>query len=216
MLTTTVPHSDDFALDGALTHPAWEASPWLPLTPCDGGPGFATRARMLWSDTGIYAAFDGEAGRLTCTLDEDNVDLYREDVFEWFLWPEESQIAYFEYEISPRGKHLPIMVNNDGQGAFYGWLPWHLEGPRAIRRAVAVRGGEAHSGARVSGWSAAVFLPFALFRGLRRCPPQRGEAWRGNCYRIDHDTGHDRHYAWSPVTAFNFHHYHEFGRFIFA
>jgi len=215
MHTTKIPHCDDFQLDGTGSAPAWAAAPWLDLPACDGKPGDTTRAKMLWSATGIYALCEAEDHRLSCTMTEDFLDLFHEDVFEWFIWPDESQFAYFEYEISPLGKHLPIMVNNNGSGSFHGWLPWKEEGRRAIRRAVTVRGGEQRSGAAITGWTAEVFIPFKLLVGLRRCPPTPGMIWRANLYRIDYDSGKGRHYAWSPVTENLFHNYFEFGRIIF-
>ena len=36
------------------------------------------------------------------------------DVFEVFLWTDEKQPIYFEYEISPLGYELPILVPNFG------------------------------------------------------------------------------------------------------
>jgi hypothetical protein len=52
---------------------------------------------------------------LTATLQEDFLDLWKEDVFEFFLWPDERQTVYFEYEISPLGVELPILIPNLGQ-----------------------------------------------------------------------------------------------------
>jgi len=36
------------------------------------------------------------------------------DVFEFFLWPDERYPVYFEYEISPLGHELPILIPNFG------------------------------------------------------------------------------------------------------
>jgi hypothetical protein len=216
MQTTQVTHCADFQLDGTGQAAAWAAATWLELPACDGQPGDRTRAKLLWSDTGLYVLCEAEDRRLTCTMTEDLLDLFKEDVFECFFWPDESQFAYFEYEISPLGKHLPIMVNNDGEGSFHGWLPWKEEGRRAIRRAVTVRGGEQRSGAAISGWTAEAFIPFKLLTGLRRRQPKAGMIWRANLYRIDYDHGPGRHYAWSPVTDNLFHNYWEFGRITFV
>jgi hypothetical protein len=77
---------------------------------------------------------DREDERLSCTITRDNDSLYTEDVIEMFLWPDEGRPLYFEYEISPLGFELPIIVPNlDGQ--FMGWLPWDYENERRIRKA---------------------------------------------------------------------------------
>ena len=66
---------------------------------------------------------------MTATKTEDFADLWNEDVFEFFLWPDEQTPLYFEYEISPLGYELPILVPNFN-GKFLGWRPWHYEGER--------------------------------------------------------------------------------------
>src|SRR3989304_3771042 len=92
---------------------------------------------------------------------EDLLDRCTQDVFEFFLWPDESQPVYFEYEISPLGFELPILVPNF-DGKFLGWRPWHYEGDRKIRKAVSVSGGIARPGADITGWTAEDFIPYEL------------------------------------------------------
>ena len=88
---------------------------------------------------------NGSDRKVTATMAEDFADLWNEDVFEFFLWPDERQSIYFEYEISPLGYELPILVPNVDH-KFLGWRPWHYEGDRKIERAVRVSGGEPKSG----------------------------------------------------------------------
>ena len=66
-------------------------------------------------------------------------------MFEVFLWPDERDPIYFEYEISPLNRELPILVPNLG-GKFLGWRPWHYEGDRKIRKATSAVGGALKSG----------------------------------------------------------------------
>ena len=94
-------------------------------------------------------------------------NLWKEDVYEFFLWPDEATPIYFEYEISPLGRELPILVPNLG-GEFLGWRPWHYEGERKTRKAVSVRGGEVTTGAAIKGWTAEVFVPYELLSPLRQ------------------------------------------------
>ena len=49
---------------------------------------------------------------ITATMQDDFLDLWKEDVFEFFLWPDERHPVYFEYEISPLGFELPILIPN--------------------------------------------------------------------------------------------------------
>ena len=78
--------------------------------PADATHAYETRVKVLYSPTGLYVLMDATDRRLTATMKEDFLDLWNEDVFEFFLWPDEKQPVYFEYEISPLGFELPILV----------------------------------------------------------------------------------------------------------
>ena len=96
-----------------------------------------------------------------------------------FFWPDERQDLYLEYELSPLGAELPLIIPNHA-GSFMGWSPWHYTGNRKTRRATSVRGGPATPGATITGWSAEFFIPFALLQGLGNVPPKSGAKWRAN------------------------------------
>ena len=84
---------------------------------------------------------------MTATLQEDFENLWTEDVFEFFLWTDERYPVYFEYEISPLNKELPILIPNfDGQ--FLGWRPWHYDQGRRTQKAVSIIDGPQQSGGR--------------------------------------------------------------------
>ena len=120
---------------------------------------------------------------------------------------------YFEYEISPLGFELPILVPNF-DGKFLGWRPWHYEGPRKTRKATAVFGGPKQSEATVTGWRAEIFMPYELLKPLANVPPKPGTRWRANFYRMDYDGG--RHTSWDlfPVGP-GFHEFRKFGTLVF-
>ena len=168
---------------------------------------------MLYSDRGLYVLLDGTDRRLSATMTEDFLDLWTEDVFEFFLWPDERHTVYFEYEISPLGYELPILIPNFG-GQFLGWRPWHYDGDRRIQKATAVRGGEKQSGAAIEGWTAEVFVPFELLKPLQNVPPQAGTRWRANVYRVDYDGPRSTAWDWSRVGP-SFHDYANFGTLVF-
>jgi hypothetical protein len=204
----------DFVVDGRGSAAAWAKAAWASLTPRVAADGaYPTRFKMLYSSTGLYVMMDGEDRALTATMNEDFLDLWTEDVFEFFLWPDERYPVYFEYEISPLGFELPILVPNLG-GQFYGWRPWHYEGARKTRKAVAARGGPATTGAAISGWSAEVFVPWDLLKPLQNVPPQRGTRWRANVYRMDYDGGRTASWNWAPVRG-TFHQPDTFGTLVF-
>jgi hypothetical protein len=209
-----VHRTDDFVVDGKGAAPAWSKAEWQPLHPrAAAGPSHVTRVKMLYSLTGLYVLMDGEDRILAATMSEDFLDLWTEDVFEFFLWPDERYPVYFEYEISPLGFELPILVPNFG-GQFLGWRPWHYEGKRKIQKAVAVTGGPASPGARITGWTAEVYVPYDLLKPLPNVPPQSGTRWRGNFYRVDVDQGRSTSWDWARVGR-SFHDFNKFGTLVF-
>ncbi|MFN0051092.1 MAG: amidohydrolase family protein [Planctomycetales bacterium] len=217
---TRVRAADDFELTGEGKHQAWNRAEWVSLPrrtkegkPTRDGLPYETRLKLLHSKTGLYVLFDASDKKLTTTGRKDFENLWEEDVLEVFLWTDEKQPVYFEYEISPLGNELPILVPNFG-GQFLGWLPWHYDGPRKTRKGTAAKGGKKEPEAKVSGWTAEVFIPYALLSPLKNVPPQPGTQWRANFYRVDYDDGQSTRWTWSPVGP-SFHEYEKFGKLVF-
>jgi hypothetical protein len=213
-MSLEVPKTEDFKVDGTGSAAGWKLARWNMLSRVGGKSSYRTRAKTLYSESGIYFLIDCEDRRLACTHTRDRADLFREDVVEVFLQPDARHPAYFEYEISPLGMELPIVILNNS-GSFHGWLPWKYVGPRRVRRATSVRGGRKAPGARVSGWTAEFFIPFELLKGFANVPPRSGARWRGNIYRIDYDEEPLTQWAWCPSTGPIFHNYRRFASIVF-
>jgi len=212
--TLRVRRTEDFKVTGRADAPAWQKAAWEPLDlrPGDKLP-YQTRVKMLYSATGLYVLMEATDRRITSTMNEDFLDLWDEDVFEFFLWPDERYPLYFEYEISPLGFELPILIPNlDGQ--FLGWRPWHYEGTRKTRKATSVAGGPKQPGAEVKGWRAEVFVPYDLLKPLTNVPPKPGTRWRANFYRVDYDDGRHASWDWARVGS-GFHEFQKFGTLVF-
>jgi hypothetical protein len=209
----TIKETGDFKVTGDGTAQNWTNTEWINLTTQGNGPAtYATKVKVLYSETGIYFLFNCEDQKLTATLQGDFLDLYNEDVVEVFLWPDESFPVYFEYEVSPLNFELPIIIPNY-QGKFFGWKPWHYEGERLTQHATSVAGGQKVSGGSVSGWMAEFFIPYKLLVPLNNVPPASGTKWRANMYRIDYDNG-TKYFAWQKIDK-GFHEYNHFGTFVF-
>jgi hypothetical protein len=210
-------HTDDFEITGEGTSDPWEKTEWVEIPPLkqnDRGENPPTRAKLLYSDTGLYVLFDCEDAIVSASMTSDFMELWREDVVEIFLWPDESEPVYFEYELSPLNYELPILVsNNDGKQSH--WIPfdYSYKDDRKTRHKTSVEGGRKESGASITKWRAEFFIPFELMRPLKNIFPESGTRWRANMYRMDYDDGHAS-WAWQPVTE-NFHQYDKFGTFIF-
>lgn len=195
----------NFDISGNGDAAEWKAAEWIPLERRRGAARYETKAKLLYSDTGVYGLFSCEDEKITATLKEDFANLWTEDVVEIFFWPDESSPLYFEYELSPLDYELPILVPNM-DGNFLGWRPWQYEGERKTRHATVVR---RDARGNPTEWIAEFFIPYALLKPLRNVPPKKGSAWRMNMYRIDHDNGNTA-WSWKPVQK-NFHDYERFG-----
>jgi predicted TIM-barrel fold metal-dependent hydrolase len=206
--------TEDFAVNGEGSAPAWEKTEAEPLNlRSKDGHEYKTRVKMLYSATGLYVLMEAEDSMITATMKENFLNLWEEDVFEFFLWPDERYPVYFEYEISPLGFELPIIIPNFG-GKFLGWRPWHYEDKRKTQTATTAIGGPKQSGAKVTGWKAEVFVPYDLLKPLQNVPPQPGTRWRANFYRVDYDDGKNTSWDWARVGS-GFHEFEKFGTLIF-
>ncbi len=212
--TMLVKAAADFEITGDGQAAAWKTTEWTELNKRGkGAHDYAVRVKLLYSPTGLYVFMESTDSMLTASLPNDFDDLWNEDVFEVFLWTDERYPVYFEYEISPLNKELPIIIPNF-EGKFFGWRPWHYEGERKTKKAVKILGGTQASGAKIQGWRAEVFFPYDLLKPLENVPPKSGMRWRTNFYRVDYDDGKSTAWDWARVGP-SFHEYKKFGTLVF-
>ena len=204
-----VKRTSDFELTGDGLSASWEKATWINLTKRKGPASYQTRAKLLYSESGVYGMFDCSDTKITATLKEDFADLWHEDVIEVFFWTDESTPLYFEYELSPLNYELAILVPNF-EGDFFGWRPWHYEDARRIRHMTKVIKDEKGN---VTSWVGEFFIPYALLKPLQNVPPKSGTVWRANLYRIDYDEAQSS-WTWQPVQT-NYHDIQRFGRIQF-
>lgn len=205
--------TDDFVLTGDGMTENWSKTEWIQIPQLtNNSRRLDTRAKVLYSETGMYFLFRCEDEILNATMNSDFMELWNEDVVEVFLWPDERFPVYFEYELSPLNYELPILVSNKN-GDLAHWMPFSYDGKRKTRHRTSVTGGKKESGASITQWTAEFFIPYELLRPLNNIPPEKGTRWRGNLYRIDYDT-EETLWAWQPNSG-NFHEYKKFGTFYF-
>lgn len=204
----------DFELSGKGENPQWKNTQWTTMAIADETENpYETKFKILYSSKGIYVLGYCQDNIISTDYRIDQGDIWNGDVFEVFLQTDTNNPLYFEYEINPLSTELVILVpNNDGD--FFGWLPWHYEGDRKVKKAVQVHGGKAETGAEITGWTVELFFPYTLFKALKNVPPKPGTEWNGNFYRMDYDTGERIRWSWKPVEE-NFHEYKKFGTLIF-
>lgn len=204
----------DFQITGAGDDPQWKQAQWTTMAIADETENpYETKFKILYSSTGFYVLGYCQDKIISTDYSVDQGDIWNGDVFEVFLQTDAKNPLYFEYEINALSTELVILVpNNDGD--FFGWLPWHYEGVRKVKKAVHIHGGNAETGSKVTGWTAEMFFPYTLFKALKNVPPKPGTEWKGNFYRMDYDTGERIKWSWKPVEE-TFHEYKKFGTLIF-
>jgi len=211
--TLIVKKTTDFEVNGEGSAKNWSAASWFDITVQKSpGKALSTKAKILYSEKGVYFLFDCEDKKLTSTIMEDYAALYKEDVVEVFLWPDTSVPIYLEYEISPLNFELPILVPNIN-GKFQGWKPWFYDEKNKIHHATSAQGGQKKSMGAVEGWKAEFFIPYSLMNPIVQSVPKSGTRWKGNFYRIDYDNGYTT-WSWQKTSG-SFHEYKKFGTLVF-
>lgn len=201
--------SPDFEINGNGDQLQWSNSNWVPIAQRDHlGKAKETKAKILYSDNGIYFLFHCQDEKITSTIKKDFGNLYEEDVVEVFFWTDEDYPFYFEYELSPFNFELPIFVPNV-KGDFMGWRPWKYEGERRIKHMTSKH----MENDNLVFWTAEFFIPFTLLKPMANVPPNTGMVWRANMYRLDYDDEPTR-WTWQPIRT-NFHDYEMYGYFVF-
>lgn len=205
-----VKKTEDFDLKEEGLSPNWEKTDWFKLNPLnlDDSREMTTRTKILYSDTGLYFLYQCNDQKLTATMDADNMALWKEDVVELFIWPDETSPKYFEYELSPLNHQLTLLIT-DKNGYKTKWLPFDYETEWNTRHVTSVEGGNKESGAAINQWTAKIFIPYQYLQPMIDELPTPGTRWRANFYRIDYDKGQIL-FAWQPVSK-SFHEYHKFG-----
>ncbi|CAN5405800.1 hypothetical protein BH23BAC3_BH23BAC3_25200 [soil metagenome] len=209
--------TNNFTITGNGSSENWSETNWVKLTQRTNhvnDSGRKTFVKVLYSDTGIYFLFRCEDNLVSATITSHFEEIWREDVVEVFLWPNEGEEVYFEYELSPLNYELPILVSKTDKGQSH-WIPFeysYKDGRKTEHKTTAV-GGELTSGSAITEWRAEFFIPFDLLVPLKNMIPKSGSTWRANMYRVDYDKG-STNWAWQPVST-NFHDIYNYGTFVF-
>lgn len=199
----------DFNMTGRGDNAEWGKTEWNVLTKLDsGGRNYESKFKILYSSFGIYVLFNGEDNKITTKFDEDFENLYEGDVFEVFFHTNPKLPLYFEYEINQLNKELVLIIPNLKEN-IYGWIPWHYENERRVKKMVNISGGKKKVNAFINSWSAELFFPYKLFNPLENVPPKSGTVWNANFYRLDYDNGNMMKWSWAPVKNS----FHEFEKF---
>lgn len=202
------------AIDGKLDDAAWAAAPAVDLVASfDGRPvQRKTKARVTWDDQFVYVAFDCEDPDVWGTLRQKDDPIYNEEVVEVFFDANGDGRSYNELQVSPHNVQFDasfVARRSDLETA----KKWES----GMVTAVQVRGTLDDDKDQDQGWSAEMKIPIASLTEVPHVPPQKGDVWRFNLYRLEHHV-HAQQIegeAFSPLFVGDFHHLPRFARLVF-
>ncbi|MCA1622709.1 MAG: carbohydrate-binding family 9-like protein [Acidobacteria bacterium] len=165
------------------------------------------KARLVWSEDGLFARFEGNQRERLIVNSEPNtkeksIGLWERDVFEIFVSPDSKKFErYFEFEAAPTGEWLDIKIEilpNGERKADFDYNSKMKVVAKILENKVV----------------AAMKIDWRAF-GRK---PRNGAIWRGNLFRCI-GIGKNRGYlAWQPTRTKmpNFHVPEKFGYFEFV
>lgn len=202
------------AIDGDLSDPVWQSA-----TPVDLNGSFdgrktvlRTTARMLWDDQNIYLAFDCQDPDVWGTLHNRDDAIYNEEVVEAFFDANGDMRTYNELEVSPHNTIFDAYFE-----AYRSNLdaakPWDAQ----MKTAVKVKGTIDNPSDTDEGWTVEMAVPIARLAEVPHVPPQVGDKWRFNLYRLEHlQRKQVEGSAFSALFRGDFHNLQRFGWLQFA
>ncbi|MHB1357289.1 MAG: carbohydrate-binding family 9-like protein [Anaerolineae bacterium] len=196
-------------IDGLLDDPAWAQAVEVSLVQAASGQKTrqATTARVLWDDAYLYISFHCQDTRIYASLRERGMHLWDEEVVEVFLDDDCDDYSYAEFEVNPLNTILELFLFKRGEV----WKQlWEWQCPR-MRTTVRVDGDPTDPDSVDRSWTVEIALPWEDFCTAPHLPPQVGDRWRMNLYRIDRAPEGDEYSAWSAPRRNAFHTPERFG-----
>ncbi|HQZ81903.1 MAG TPA: carbohydrate-binding family 9-like protein [Pyrinomonadaceae bacterium] len=144
-------------------------------------------ARLLWSDTHIYARFDAEQREELIVnsapdLTQKTDGLWERDVCEIFLAPHRARrTRYFEFEVAPTGEWLDLLIEIVGD----------------VRRTDREFTSQMESAAKIGDGNVtmAMKVPFSTLCAK----PKLGDVWLGNIFRCIGSGATRGYLSWQPT-----------------
>jgi hypothetical protein len=199
---------------------AGEADAWDEATSIRWGPeAYETSFRALWDDEGLHLRWEATDPSPWHTMTNRDDHIWEEEVVEIFIDLDGSGHDYYELEINPANVVCDLRMVSPWPDQ-KGDIDWDLEG---LQTRVHTR---TDAQGATTGWTATAFLPWAGLRDLPSArsvavPPEPGDTWRFNVFRIKRPGGprepeKDAVFAaWSPPAGRSFHDAGAFRRLVF-
>jgi hypothetical protein len=197
-------------VDGKLDEQAWANAPTVTLVNnSDGSPSpIRTECKLLYDAKFIYFGFRNQDKNIWASMTKRDAHLWEEEVNEVFVQADPQQNSYIELEINPLGAIFDAFLLEVRKPLHY--ESWNSE---KLKWAVHVDGTvDGQPGDRE--WTSEIALPFEDVVPAPHTPPQPGDRWRANLYRIE-KLPVPAQLAWSP-TGKDFHVPSKFGEIVFS
>lgn len=200
-------------IDGRLNETSWgKAKNIDKLMIYDGSRAaqYQTCAKILWDEKRLYVAFICQDSDICATMGQRDQSLYKEDVVELFIDADGDGKTYFEIEVNPLGtlldvRFIDVNVPDNGRN-------WNGD----IKQAVWVNGTVENQNDRDTSWTVEIAISFASVVTAPHIPPEDGDVWPVNLYRIERGRSWTEYSAWAPVGRLDFHQPVKFGRLMFS
>lgn len=199
-------------IDGVINEEVWEKTPEVgPFldnrTGTKSGP--ETTGRILYDDEFLYFAFTLQDDNIWATFTNRDDHLWLEEVIEVYLVPDPEGSNYIELEVNPLGTMIDIYLLDIRKP-----LPYKSWNSSGLEWAVTVDG-TVDGNPGDQGWQCEIKFPLADAVTAPNLPPEGGDAWGMNLYRIE-NRPQKAGLAWSPTMKNDFHAPSMFGRLIFS
>jgi hypothetical protein len=213
-------------IDGKLDDAAWTAAvstgPFV--NTMTGGPApIQTEAKLAWDKKNLYVAFENADDDVWSDLTRRDDKLWTEEADELMIDADGNGRTYIELQVAPNGNifdtYLPAVRRyEDMVDPKLKPFSWNSK----LVAKVQVDGTLNQRDDKDRGWTVEMALPLEDVKGMDtqsavRLPPQPGDVWRINMYRMDLPKGRPQQAAgWSAPMVGDFHALSRFGDLVFA
>ncbi|HEY6118525.1 MAG TPA: carbohydrate-binding family 9-like protein [Pyrinomonadaceae bacterium] len=199
-------------VDGRLDEAAWKMVPTVGnfVNNADGSHSqLKTEARLLYDEKFLYFAFRCVDDNIWATYKRRDEHLWLEEVVEFFVQADEHKPSYIEVEVNPLGTLLDLYMLDVRKPLHYeSWNSEKLQWAVQVVGTVDGRAGDKE-------WTCEIALPMEDVVTAPHLPPQPGDHWRLNLYRVEQRPAASE-LAWSPTLQNDFHVPRKFGEIVFT
>lgn len=199
-------------VDGKLDDAVWAKAPRFSdfRLNLDGSPSpYKTEVRALYDDTFLYFSFRCRDDNIWAAFKTRDQHLWEEEVVEVFLQADPHQASYIELEVNPLGTMLDIYLLDIRKPLHYeSWNSQKLKWGVQVFGTVDMKNGDRE-------WTCEIALPLEDIVTAKNLPPQVGDRWRLNLYRVE-QLPKPMLLAWSPTFKDDFHLPGKFGELAFT